>query len=311
MSSTLVAPRVHSAPQEQFGEPSLPRSLPRTSRGANGSGGRLCFLAVSLVALVVMAVLGWNISGGRFVVMETPSMCPAVCVGSLVADRPLQARLRVGELITFHPSTTSKQTYTHEISRIFANGAIQTRGVANPGPDPWLITRSDIIGEVTFTLWGLGWLLKILPLLAVGVLAWVMVRPRIARRSRRAWDRLWITLLVVIPFWLLHPLVRATLISTTGDPSHKAWLRAKVVNTGILPASFHAAGGQYVAHVMAAGITQVAGPPSEGRYLVMREAASLQWWGWTMVIALVILPLAGYLWHIWRGDETEPEAVPT
>jgi hypothetical protein len=223
----------------------------------------------------------------------------------------LHGALRVGELITFHPSVTSKETYTHEISRIFANGAIQTRGLANPGPDPWLITRSEIVGEVTFTLWGLGWLLKILPLLAVGVLAWVMVRPRIARRSRRAWDRVWMTLLVAIPFWLLHPLVRATLLSTASDPSHKPWLRAKVINTGILPVSLHAADGQYVAHVMATGIAQVSGPPSEGGYLVMHEAASLYWWGWTIVIVLTILPFAGYLWHIWRGNETEPEAVPT
>ena len=77
--------------------------------------------------LAVASVWGWNLSGGQLVVMQTPSMCPAVCVGSLVADRPLRGAVHVGELITFHPPDNRAETYTHEISRIFSNGAIQPR----------------------------------------------------------------------------------------------------------------------------------------------------------------------------------------
>ena len=196
------------------------------------------------------AVLGWNLSGGRLLVMETPSMCPTVCVGSLVADRPLQGAVHVGELITFHPPNTRTETYTHEVSRIFANGAIETRGVGNATHDPWLITRSDIVGGVVFSVWELGWVLKALPLLAVGVLFWVTARPWIGERIRRSWDRGWMTVLTVLPLWMLHPLVWATVISSTVDlPHHGHWMSDTIVNTGILPVSFHAAGGQVV-HVL-------------------------------------------------------------
>ena len=73
--------------------------------------------------------------------MATPSMCPAVCVGSLVADQPLNGALHTGELISFHPPG-SMEIYTHKVSAILRNGMIQTRGIANPTHDPWLITRS-------------------------------------------------------------------------------------------------------------------------------------------------------------------------
>jgi hypothetical protein len=181
---------------------------------------------------------------------------------------------------------------------------METRGVGNPGHDPWLITRSDIVGEEVFTVWGLGWLLKALPFLAVGVLAWVLVRPWIGRHTRRAWDRCWITVLTVLPLWAWHPLVRATVLSTTNDPSHRGWDRSTVVNSGILPVSFRTSSGGVVSHVVSAHTTQVAGPLNEHGSLIVHEGASLYWWGWTIVAAVVVSPLAGYLWRSWRNDES-------
>ncbi len=288
----------------------MPCAHHQDSHRGGHADGILSFAALGLVVLAVAAVLGWDVFGGRLLVMETPSMCPTVCVGSLVADRPLQGALHVGELITFHPPNTYTETYTHEVSRIFANGAIQTRGVGNATHDPWLITRSDIVGEVVFSIWGLGWVLKALPLLAVGVLAWVLTRPRIARRIRRAWDRGWLIVLTVLPLWTLHPLVGATVISTMSDPSHRSWIRATVVNTGILPASFHAVGDRVVSHVSPTGLVQLAGPATERDYLMLRETASLYWWGWAILALLVLSPLAGYLWHVYRDDEVAPARLP-
>jgi hypothetical protein len=264
-------------------------------------------MVLGAVVLAVAAVLGWSLSGGQLLVMGSPSMCPSVCVGSLVADRPLQGAVHVGELITFHPPSTRTETYTHEVFRIFANGTIQTRGVGNLAPDPWLIRRSDIVGRVVFSVWELGWLLKALPLLAVGALFWVTVRPWIGERMRRSWDRGWMTVLAVLPLWLLHPLLSATVIASTVDVAHHGhWMSDTIVNTGILPASFHAAGGQVV-NVSSTGVGQVGGPLKNG-YLTLHDTVSLPWWGWTVLALAVVSPFAGYLWHAWRNDEV---ALPT
>jgi hypothetical protein len=263
----------------------------------------LSLVATASLVLAVAGVLGWDLSGGRLLVMETPSMCPVVCVGSLVADRPLGGPLHVGELITFHPPGSTAETYTHEVSHIFPNGMIQTRGVANPSHDPWLITRPDIVGVTAFTVWGLGWLLKVLPLLSVGLVIWLVARGFIAQRSRRAWDRVWVTSLAVLPLWVLHPLVRGSVMSTVPDAGRAGWLRGTVLNTGILPTSFTAAHGQVVAHVASTSAVQVTGPPTGQGYLDIREAVSLPWWGWALVALTVASPLLGYLWHVVREDE--------
>jgi len=300
MTATAVLPASDTTPKETTGAPRHRRT-----------DGFTHLVALGAVVLAVTAMLGWDLSGGRLLVMATPSMCPAVCVGSLVADRPLQGPVHVGEVVTFHPPDTQSETYTHEISHVFANGMIQTRGVGNPEHDPWLITRSDIVGEKVFSVWGLGWVLKALPLLAVGVLAWVLARPWIAPRARRAWDRGWMTVLTVLPLWVLRPMVMATVLSTAPDAAHRHWLRATVVNTGLLPVSFHAAGGHAASYVRPTGLGHPAGPATEHGSLVLSETASFHWWGWAIVALVVVSPLAGYLWHAWRDDEVVPGLATT
>lgn len=268
--------------------------------------GRLSLIIVGAVTLAVLCVAGWNLSGGQLQVMETSSMCPTVCVGSLVGDRPLEGAPHVGQLVTFHPPHSHGQTYTHEISHIFANGMIQTRGVGNPTHDPWLLTRSDIVGVGVFSVWGLGWLLRALPLLSVGVLAWVVLRTWIRPGARRAWDRVCVVGVAVLPVWVLHPLVSASVVATTTDPAHSHWLRMTVVNTGILPASFDVARGRGASHVGSAALARPAGAPIGHQPLILHEVVSLYWWGWMIVGIVVLSPIASYAWHIWRDDEGVP-----
>lgn len=110
--------------------------------------GAFALVALVVVVLAVGAALAWRLPGGRLLVMATPSMCPAVCVGSLVADQPLNGALHTGELISFH-APGSMEIYTHKVSAILRNGMIQTRGIANPTHDPWLITRSGATTKAT------------------------------------------------------------------------------------------------------------------------------------------------------------------
>jgi hypothetical protein len=265
-----------------------------------------------VLVLVLAAAGAWELSGGRLLVMETPSMCPEVCVGSLVADRPLQGPLRVGELITFHPPNDPRETYTHDVFKILPSGTIETKGAANPSPDPWRITRSDIVGRTVFSVWGLGWLLKAIPFLGVGVLLWVAARPRITLAYRRGWDRMWATLLVVVPLWALHPLVKGAVISVASDPAKSHWARALAVDTGLFPVAFTALRGQVASHVAPTTAVHVAGPIARNGYLLLRETVSLYWWGWALVALGVASPVIGYLWHTYRGNESPapPQGEP-
>ena len=283
------------------------RLIERGLRAARG--GVLSGAALGVVLVAVTAVAAWNLSGGKLLVMTTPSMCPKVCVGALVVERPVRGALHTGELITFHPPNTLKETYTHEISRIFPNGMVQTKGLANLGPDPWLITRRDMVGEAELSVWGLGWVLNALPFLAMGVFFWVASRRWIAEKGRWEWDRTWLTALVLVPLWSLRPLVRGAVTGIAPDSVHAHWSVVTVVNTGILPVAFSARSGQTTAQLATAGVARVAGPMLANRAPAIHEAISLSWWGWPLLAFGIVSPLAGYLWHIWRGTSDERPAL--
>ena len=260
---------------------------------------------LTLVILMCLVVVGWRMMGGRMVVMETPSMCPRICVGSLVADMPMTGPPHLHQIVTFYPPGSLTSTYTHQIVHIYPNGMLETKGFANPHHDPWLLAPSGITGRVIFTVPGLGWLLKALPLLAVGVLAWVIVRPHIAPRVRRGWDRVWMTGLMVLPLMTLHPLLNGQVISSNG----KRDLRATVVNSGLLPEDIHGAGRVLAHHVRAGHIAHIAVNVAHGQPM-FSESASLPWWGWLLVFAGVSWPLIGFIWHFCRDDEVPPKGAP-
>ncbi len=271
--------------------------------------GVLALLALVVVVVAIGAAFAWRLAGGHLYVMGTPSMCPSVCVGSLIGDQPLQGPLHTGEMITFHPPG-STELYTHEVSEIFSNGMIQTRGVANPTHDPWLITRSNIVGRVVWTVWGLGWALKALPMLAVGVLAWVLARTRMAPASRRAWDRMWLTGLALIPMWVLDPLVRGMMAEVTVKRGHVHQGQARVVNTGLLSAAFRPSNGGHGVELASGHTGRLLGALTNHGVFYVRESLALPPWGWAVLVAIVMSPLLGYLLHIWRNDEACAAIAP-
>lgn len=279
------------------------RLLERGRRAVRG--GILSGAALAVVLVAVAAVAAWDLSGGKLLVMATPSMCPKVCVGALVVERPLRGALHTGELITFHPPNTFKETYTHEISDIYPNGMVQTKGIANQGHDPWLITRQDIVGEAELSAWGLGWALDALPFLAMGVFLWVAARRYIAEKWLWEWDRTWMTALALVPIWALRPLVRGAVTGIAPDSAHAHWSVLTVVNTGILPVSFSAEGGQSTGHLATAGVASLAGPIFAHRAPAVHEVISLGLWSWPLLALVIMSPLAGYFWQVWRGTSDE------
>ncbi len=275
-----------------------PMASPSRSTGLD----RAVHALVLAVAACVVASLSWTLSGGSLYTMSTPSMCPAVCVGALVADRPLAGPVRPGELITFLPPG-SRTTYTHRVVAVTPRG-ITTKGDRETAPDPWVLQRAQITGRVVFTWWGAGWLLRALPFLAVGMAALVGLEATIRPRYRNSLRLAWLTALAIVPVVVLDPLFRAELIQT--DPSARGrWSTALVVNTGLLPARFSVSGGQSRSNVPSSQPVLLAGPRLHGGALVVHQAPSLSWWGWSVLVLLVASPLLAFVVRTGLGYRRE------
>ena len=88
----------------------------------------------------------------------TGSMEPALPVGSVVVIKPVDTEtLKIGDIICFRLSESATTTVTHRISNITDEGFI-TKGDANEDPDQWIVKKENVIGEVIFTIPGIGYL---------------------------------------------------------------------------------------------------------------------------------------------------------
>ena len=156
MSTIMVAPAALGPPESlrcEVDVPKLHRRRRRHQRRRGRSPGILPAASLGAVVLAVAAVLGWNLSGGHLLVMETPSMCPRVCVGALVAEHPLHGPLRVGELISFH--VPNNNTDLHP--RCFAHLSQRSHPDAGCGePRPRPVAHHEIRHRREGGLHGLG-----------------------------------------------------------------------------------------------------------------------------------------------------------
>lgn len=261
-----------------YENPSLPWSL------------RILFAVITVSVLVSVA---WLASGGSMYTIESASMCPEVCVGSLVFDRPLpvNAHVHVGETVTFKPPGTTS-VYTHRVVEVLANGSFRTKGDAANIVDPWVVAPTDVRGVTVGTIWGLGWLSVALPFLAMGMAAIVFVRRRINVLVRREWDRLFAVLISLVPVWILKPLIRGILIASVTIRHGVA--RIAIVNTGLLPAQFRAKQGQFRDFVAPGTRIVMTGRLQSNGQVSLSQTASFHYQGWTVVLLVVLAPLWGY-----------------
>ncbi len=285
-----------------------------TGRHAPVKGPRLGALTTALVIAVTVSalgVLGWDLSGGRLLAMTTPSMCPTVCVGSLVAIRPLDgAMVHPGELVSFRPPGQNA-TFTHRVVKVEDNGSFTTKGDAEASPDPWVIPPSDVVGRVSFTLFGLGWWLRALPMVAAGTIVLLFARKAYRLRNRRTFERVFGVLILVVPLWVLHPLIRGVLIEAVPDPHHPGWLKGLFVNTGLLPSHLGVHGAGPIPALGSSQLTWLYAPKLGTSVLGVRQWAALPVWGWAVVAALILSPIIGFaLYRATRPVELETRGVP-
>ena len=100
--------------------------------------------AAVLTSLVVVALAYFVFfSPYEVYVIHTGSMAPTIPSRSAVIVHV--GEYHVGQVVTF---TVADEPVTHRLMGIRSDGTIITKGDGNPTPDPWHLSKSNIIGGV-------------------------------------------------------------------------------------------------------------------------------------------------------------------
>jgi len=118
--------------------------------------------------LCMVSIFEWPVSG-RFGVVQSGSMEPSIPIGSLLW-LSARASYTQDDVIAFvHPNAianTSDKSNTHQSKIIALHRIIDvtqteyvTKGDANSSSDPWKVAHTNVIGEVTFQILYVGYLI--------------------------------------------------------------------------------------------------------------------------------------------------------
>ncbi|MCP1411373.1 signal peptidase I [Paenarthrobacter sp. A20] len=101
-------------------------------------------LVLAALAFVLLAI-GPRVFGYQTSTMLTGSMAPLINPGDVVVTVPTPITdVKVGDIITYHIPVEDQRVETHRITEVTATAdggvAVQTKGDANNGIDPWIAT---------------------------------------------------------------------------------------------------------------------------------------------------------------------------
>jgi len=300
---------------EAVAEPAAPEPGPQAGAAVSTSAvaepdRRLVRVSAFLfgIVLAVVVVLGgaWFATGGRFFIMTTPSMSPVLPVGSLVLTRPFDAsKVKVGTIIAFVEPVAPYHVYTHRVVGVTPLG-YRTRGDVEIDADRWVVPQANVKGIAVQAVPGLGYLVRSLPWLIVGLLfalalaawtpwRWAVFMPLIAA-----------VVVVVVPILRFRPLVNAMYAFRYGvAPDEKA----RVVNTGLLPLAFHITGQTGSTYVPAGHWTDLPIPTLPHKFAAHITAhVSLGIVGWCILGLVCASPLLvgiAVTWREWHVERRE------
>lgn len=125
--------------------------------------GLLVVAIIAVSAVAAMTVFG-QIQGGRALILDGGSMEPTLPRGAYVLVLPVRDQVyRVGDVVTVvNPGRTP---FTHRVTRlveIAAGHFLETKGDANPEPEPVVVPYSAIAGRLVFFVPLLGYLAMLL-----------------------------------------------------------------------------------------------------------------------------------------------------
>lgn len=284
MSQTAAIPLSGTLEQPRFGAIPAPRSETVLAWG----------VAV-LAALLLTAAAVFLLSGGRWFVVETPSMGQAAPVGTLVLDRPAQVgKLAVGDIVSFQVPENPSVTYTHRIIAIDADGGVHTRGDVNGATDPWTLTHDNIVGTPAALIPHLGWLFRAAPILLIGtLLIWILTTPFTDRVTRTSLRIAGAALTVSYAAFILKPFVNVATIENTSTPGS---VTATVISSGIFPVRVAGHGATSV-HLVDGEVGRITihELTSNGHYQ-LASTIDLSPPGWVLLIGACLIPLMLCLW---------------
>jgi len=144
----VETPAVESAavetPALQTREAKAAKSAVRRIAGAVAKVIAVTLLIIGALVFLFLAI-GPRILGYQTSTMLTGSMAPLINPGDVVVTVPTPITdVKVGDIITYHIPVEDQRVETHRITEITttADGgvAVQTKGDANNGIDPWIAT---------------------------------------------------------------------------------------------------------------------------------------------------------------------------
>ena len=215
----------------------------------------------------------------------------AVPVGTLILTRPaLLADLSVGDIVTYRPRNLPDSLITHRIVAVLADGSLQVRGDINGSVDPFPVTQDDLVGQVVAHYRGLGWLVRALPTLLLGVVVlligsalYVPVRWRSSVRILGA------CLLVAVTSLVIRPFVHPVLVTVAATPDGNL---ATVVSGGLLPTRVTGLPGHHVdLNAGQVGTVLTAAADRAGGPLMVNGAPNLHGWWLAAMIVVCLIPL--------------------
>jgi signal peptidase len=138
---------------------------------------RLAWLVGTVGLLAATLLPGLMPALGRHVfVVQGASMQPAIPLGSIIVVHPVDpTQVQVGQVVTYRLAHGT--IVTHRVTAISDDGglAFQTKGDASASADPQPVPASALLGNVEYSVPGVGFLMNVLDsapgtLLAVGIL---------------------------------------------------------------------------------------------------------------------------------------------
>lgn len=135
---------VESAAVETRAEAPAPKSAIRRVAGTVAKVIAVALLVLGALVFLFLAI-GPRVFGYQTSTMLTGSMAPLINPGDVVVTVPTPIEdVKVGDIITYHIPVEDQRVETHRITEITttADGgvAVQTKGDANNGIDPWIAT---------------------------------------------------------------------------------------------------------------------------------------------------------------------------
>ena len=162
--STITTPAVHgrrsaAKPPQPTEAPAVMQPATATASAAGPRPGAFRRVAGTVAKIIAVGLLvigalvflflaiGPRVLGYQTSTMLTGSMAPLINPGDVVVTVPTPIEdVKVGDIITYHIPVEDQRVETHRITEITttADGgvAVQTKGDANNGIDPWIATLS-------------------------------------------------------------------------------------------------------------------------------------------------------------------------